>query len=257
MTRQCTIDALQLMIDKLKVLDKEDCSSTPIGGRESLTARPESKRKKKQNHQAMRKIFMPTVEQILSDQQRNNRPILKLIGAMDDTYTPYALTFTFNTDHKIYKSYGEEPVLLIDQSPSIQMMYFKKKFMAWLSDIKTNLLTTSRSIRIPAYEVYTEFTKQGLIHAHGLLYLNNNYHSGVSNTMSSVWCNINIGVQRKSMTSYKKGKYADKAFDKCSDVLKWTKYITKEQSEDDQNNPCGIRCVPKNHKIILDYLIDD
>lgn len=157
---------------------------------------------------------------------------IKKVGMVSNDHTPYAITFTFPTDTRFDMTGARlvkdrNYINLIDQIPSIQRNHFFGQFDIWLKKLKRSLSSFMPYVSMPAMEIYTEFTQQGLIHAHGLIYINNNYGPAVSDIMASLWVKINKGVQKSAMIK-RNGKLTDRAFDKCNNVTNWTKYIRKE-----------------------------
>lgn len=196
------------------------------------------------------RIFMPSEDQLKVEDNKEVSKPLKKVGIVYD-HCAYALTFTFDLSHQIMKGYDNKE-LLVNQTKANQVAYFNKQFIKWYDRLCVNLATTMYKVDIPAYEVYTEFTKNGLVHAHGLLYINNSYTSGVGSVMTNIWCSINPGVTWKAMSS-KRGRFIDKAFDKCSNIPAWRKYISKEQTELSFDIPCALPMPDEK----IDYLIDD
>lgn len=159
---------------------------------------------------------------------------LRQYGSIGLHEVPYALTFTFpapgdrlfasDKPLRIYNKY------FLNRNIYEQMNYFKNQFEIWLAKVKRALKVMQTNVEIPCYEVYAELTQQGVLHAHALMYVNNNYSQAVREIMMEQWRKINPGVYKISMKK-KKGSGTDYAFDRCNKVDTWRKYITKEQPE--------------------------
>lgn len=163
--------------------------------------------------------------------------------------TPYAITFTLPSDYMIdikdiptvkYREYR----LLKDQQKFLQVRFMETRIQEWLKKFKRCMRSMHQFFEIHSYEIYHEFTKQGIVHSHGLLLCNNNYTRGTSDIMANMWVRCNpgrkglfTGVKKISM---KKGN--DHAFDKCNSIANWRKYITKETGQF-KDKPCYHRAV--------------
>lgn len=108
-----------------------------------------------------------------------------------------------------------------------QYDHFLDLYNSWLKLLKRKLKSIMSVVEITSHEVYCEYTKQGLIHAHGLMYINNNYSTAVREIMAQQWKETCKGARKSAMVK-RKGKNTDHAFDKCNNVTKWREYITKE-----------------------------
>jgi len=149
--------------------------------------------------------------------------------------TPYAFTFTFPSDliplirepHVNRKGILTESYIKTPMSElpfDVQWKYFLKLFKVWVNKLNNKLL--GKTICFQKWDVYPELTKQGVLHAHGLFYINSMYYSGVSDICAITWCNVSKCKQYATIKQNVKGGY-DKAFDKCSNIESWTKYISK------------------------------
>lgn len=148
-------------------------------------------------------------------------------------YCPYAITFTFPTDYVYDMNYAHyaknrKRVSLIDQHVDEQFDHFTILFNKWLSKLNRIYRSQCYDFHVIQYEIFTEQTKQGLLHAHGILYCNNNYAAAMSDTMANLWVKVTGGQSRKVSMKKKKGTRIDYAFAKCADVTKWHAYISKE-----------------------------
>jgi len=154
----------------------------------------------------------------------------------------FACTFTFNTN-TVFKKVQEisyykngkpkkslKEILLINIEPELQWDYMKSQILGWRMKLSSKYKITFRQ-----FEIYPEFTKNGLIHAHGLMYSDSKgYASGYSLMMASVWSSINKLDLRATWSINFQGK-KDYAFAICNNVEKWYDYITKEFNEDYYN----------------------
>lgn len=149
--------------------------------------------------------------------------------------TPYAFTFTFPSDlvpsirephvnrkGQLVEAYIKTP--MGELSFDVQWRYFLKLFKVWVNRLNNKLL--GKSVAFQGFEIYPELTKQGVLHAHGLFYINSMYFSGVSDICAMTWCNVSKCKQYSQIKTNKMGK-VDKAFDKCTNTESWKKYISK------------------------------
>lgn len=147
-------------------------------------------------------------------------------------YTPYAVTFTYNADYILER-------IKDDTKPiNTQWQWFQEDFTTWMNLFRRRCKSVADGTNIGCYEIYPELTKAGVLHAHGLIYINNKYPS-ISHIMTKAWIDK---TRRKgnSMLSTKKKNYRDSydyAFSICNSVPKWREYITKEQPHM-LDNPC-------------------
>lgn len=146
-------------------------------------------------------------------------------------YTPYAVTFTYNAE--ILSG-------LLENEPrpiAKQWQWFQNDFNSWINLFRRRCKAVADGTHIACYEIYPELTKAGILHAHGLIYINNKYPS-ISHIMSKAW----VDKTRKkgnSMLAMRKKNYRnsyDYAFAICNNVPSWRQYITKEQSDCLQNH---------------------
>lgn len=146
-----------------------------------------------------------------------------------------ASTFTFKTDYehkqvinirytktgrKILSTKG---LKLIDAPQEIQWKEFKYCF-----DKLRERMQKKHYITIFGYEIYPEFTKKGLIHCHGIVWMRGDgWLLGRSYTLANEWAKITKG-NMKSQISYNANGTADYAFAPCKDIEQWMKYCRKE-----------------------------
>lgn len=94
-----------------------------------------------------------------------------------------------------------------------QYTIFKKHFKRWNKDMN-DLIPDS----VVGYKVCIEQTKQGILHAHALIYSNNNYESMVTSTARTLWAK-----QSKGKVCAMKN-----AFGAVKNQKSWMQYITKD-----------------------------
>jgi len=148
---------------------------------------------------------------------------------------PYACTFTLPIDtifSKVteisYTKTGKQKkslkeILLVNVTQEEQWYYLKSQIIGWMFKLQSK-----HGISFRQYQVYPEFTKNGLIHAHGLFYSTaHGYSTGYSLMMASVWSSLNKSDLRATWSINYQGK-KDYAFALCNNVSKWTEYIQKE-----------------------------
>lgn len=122
-------------------------------------------------------------------------------------------------------------LLVRDMSQSVQWSHLHGLIDKWL-----HRLATKFRFYFHHYQIYPEFTKNGLIHAHGLLYHDcGGYVSGRCAIFASEWCYISKSSIRAT-TKYNAFGKIDYAFAKCTNVPKWLEYIEKEYHST-KNNP--------------------
>lgn len=139
-------------------------------------------------------------------------------------YTPYAVTFTYNAE--VLKG------LLKDEQKPIakQWQWFQNDFNSWLNLFRRRCKAIADGTYIACYEIYPELTKAGILHAHGLIYINNKYPS-ISHIMSKAWVDKTRKKGNSMLAMRKKNHRStyDYAFAICNNVSRWREYITKEQ----------------------------
>lgn len=147
--------------------------------------------------------------------------------------TPYACTFTVPFDNDAMWNSAPE---VNDQGSfssvaklkclDDQMKIMKQWIDSWLLETRRSMARLAPNNRdIAGYVVTFEVTKKGMIHAHGLLLMNNMYYSAVRDIMALCWLKI-TGANQKAMVK-DKGRFLDHAFDKCNDIDAWMRYILK------------------------------
>ena len=148
---------------------------------------------------------------------------------------PFAATFTFPVNHVFSKVYnlrytktGREiktakELYLIDQEQMRQWRYFIELYNRLVSRVQTK-----HYINIFAWELYPEFTKQGLIHVHGLLWFRSEgWGVGKSHAVASEWARLTKGSMRAYISHNANGT-TSYAIAPCKDVEQWRKYSSKE-----------------------------
>ena len=152
--------------------------------------------------------------------------------------SPYAITFTLPSEYMMDVNDAVSVRLrdyqkVKDQPPHRQVSFMNSRIEDWLKKFRRSMRGMHQYFDIHSYELYHEFTQQGLIHTHGLLLCNNNYYTGTSDIMANLWVRTNPG-RKDLFTGVKKSsmkRNRDHAFDKCNHIPNWRKYITKESSE--------------------------
>jgi len=151
---------------------------------------------------------------------------------------PIAATFTFKTDY-IYRTVenirytqtgrkilSKKSLLLIDAPQAIQWSIFKQHFMKLCERVYKK-----HYMNVFGYEIYPEFTKKGLIHCHGVLWIRGDgWLIGKSHALANEWARITKG-NMKSQISYNADGTADYAFAPCKDIDAWLKYSKKEYNK--------------------------
>lgn len=148
--------------------------------------------------------------------------------------TAYACTFTYPDISLHYflpkfsklknKEINRKYCTLLEEAPlHVQIRKIEGDIYRWIKLVEKHL---PRSSYFKQFAVFFELTKSGRIHGHGIFTTNNSYHLAVSQVLSMYWIKISKG----SFCALEKGKgkYTDKAFDKCNNVKKWIEYISKE-----------------------------
>lgn len=153
-----------------------------------------------------------------------------------DGLRPYACTFTVpDISDSIFKkaviSYEGGRIVSLEnfRRPDEQVMILRGMIHTWMDKFQRNLKKLApKSSTIWGYLITYELTKRGLVHAHGLLYVDNHYHTMVSQVMTQTWLNI-AGGSWKAMQkiSIRGDRFKDQAFDKCNNVQSWLLYILK------------------------------
>lgn len=131
----------------------------------------------------------------------------------------YAVTFAYNSK------------MMKDKLLSEQWYIFVQHFDQWkLLFLRRMNVMDNKDRAIISYEIYPEVTKEGTIHAHGIIYYTSNYYESISHIMAKAWVDKTRKYGNKLVAQRKvnhKGSY-DYAFGKCNSIVSWRKYITKE-----------------------------
>lgn len=155
-----------------------------------------------------------------------------------DLYQSYACTFTIpDISDSVFKrqiiDFKDGKIMQSEElrKPKEQLVIMRGYIHSWMKDFQKNLRKIApRSYEIKGYLITYELTKAGLIHAHGLILVENMYSCMVSQVMTQTWLNISGGswkaMQKISMRG---GHFKDKAFDKCNSVNSWIRYILKKK----------------------------
>jgi len=170
---------------------------------------------------------------------RHRLPTTNLIKLIDPeirkSLRPFACTFTYNVNKvaekkpevKVFKNGNSRTklidCLLVNYDPLKQWQFFKKDFYTFCD--KFNRAGYS----VPEYHLYPEFTAQGLIHVHALMYHDcQGWPAARAHLMASTWCKVSGARMVAQVKSNGHGN--DYAFAVCNDVIKWLQYIRKEQT---------------------------
>lgn len=151
--------------------------------------------------------------------------------------TPYACTFTVPTDNKDFydvqktTTFSKGKIQVVEDLTIkpflVQIQILREIFFTWLKKLRSTLKRLApRNCAIVDYLLVYEQTKSGMVHAHGLIYINNNYYTAVSQHMGLIWSKLIKGKIAAMHKLNVAGKY-DNAFDKCSDIYAWTLYMLK------------------------------
>lgn len=149
-----------------------------------------------------------------------------------------AATFTYPIDHiqqkvidvKYTKSgrriESKRDLLLIDAPQDIQWIIFKNHF----EKLRERIYKKHYFV-IFGYELYPEFTKQGLIHVHGVLWLQTlGWDIGRSYAIASEWARITKGNMKAYVKRNANGT-TSYAIAPVSNITEWLKYCKKEYIE--------------------------
>lgn len=148
---------------------------------------------------------------------------------------PIAATFTFRPDFEYRKVLdvrytktgrkieSQKGLHLIDAPQAMQWQVFKGLFIKLCERVYKK-----HYMNIFGYEIYPEFTKKGLIHCHGILWIRGEgWLIGKSHALANEWARISKG-NMKSQISYNANGTADYAFAPCRNLDEWRKYCMKE-----------------------------
>lgn len=165
---------------------------------------------------------------------------------MLEGFTPYALNFNLDaSDNNLYYNSfildekGRMRNADVLKTKDDQYCYMHTLIHKWFKRFRSSLRTFSGEhySHIGPFAVFFEMTQRGIIHGHGLMYINNSYHESVSQLMSMAWVKV-ANVKFCAQQKYSACGKLDRTFSKCNNVDSWVKYITKEQ----------------RHKVYLAYL---
>lgn len=159
---------------------------------------------------------------------------------MLEGYTPYSLNFNLDaSDNKLYYTHLEHSIVngriktiesQILKCKDDQYCYMVTLIMKWIARFQASLRTLAGKhySTIGNYGIFFEMTQRGIIHGHGVMYINNSYADQVSQLMTMAWVKIaNVKFCAQQKMSYS-GKI-NRTFSKCNSIDHWVKYITKEQ----------------------------
>lgn len=147
---------------------------------------------------------------------------------------PFACTFTYSINKvaekkpqvTVFKNGNSRTklidILLVNYDPLKQWLYFKQDFYKFCD--KFNRLGFS----LNEYHCYPEFTQQGLIHVHALLYHDcEGWGTARAQLMATTWCKVS--GSRMVAQVKNNGHGNDYSFAQCNNVVSWLTYIRKEQ----------------------------
>jgi len=157
-----------------------------------------------------------------------------LLDISSNDYTPYAITFTYpdiscNYKKNVYSDKKKKNVIrtyncsLSEAPDDIQYRKITRDINSWMNNVQKHLPTSSA---IKQIAVCFEKTKSNIIHGHGIITMANKYIQAVSQVFAMYWIRISKGTFNAMHKN--KGNHIDNAFDKCSDVVAWVKYMMKE-----------------------------
>lgn len=118
--------------------------------------------------------------------------------------------FALGDEKKKYKTYHLEFQLF---SFIEQYEIFKKHFKRWLKNMNDVI-----PYSVVGYTVCIERTKNGILHAHAVIYSDNNYAEMCCTTARSLWASVSKGrvcAMKNAFAPVKSGK-------------QWVKYVTKD-----------------------------
>lgn len=165
----------------------------------------------------------------------------------DKDTTPYACTFTLPPEVEI-------PIILGSVDVMRQYLMIIKLLEKWENAVD-KVLPKSTPILRGLY--FCEHTKAKQIHVHGLVFIRNNYYTGLSQIMALQWSRIAKASMKSMSKQGKRGGLTDKAFDRCNNIKSWMTYIQKEQSKkiDYITDITSIDDILKQHEDINDILM--
>lgn len=151
-----------------------------------------------------------------------------------DKVVPFACNFNIPLDHcknithnKLSKKTGTlrpvvQKVYTKDLLKPFQWATMKELLTKWMNNLN------KQGWHISKTKIYGEFTSNGLIHAHGLVYIVSSraYSIGISAIISKEWIKITKGSMNSLSKMNVQGKY-DYAFAACNDVNAFLKYASK------------------------------
>jgi len=147
---------------------------------------------------------------------------------------PFACNFNLPLDHCLYKT-----EMKLDDSKGIIRSCVKKSYTRkldhilqwvrmrellekWLNRLKKN------SWMVTKVKIFGEFTANGLIHAHGIVWIiaSPSYSCGISAMIANEWIKISKG-SAKSLSKINSAGKEDYAFSKCNNVQNFLAYASK------------------------------
>lgn len=153
-----------------------------------------------------------------------------------ESMTPYALNFNLDASSNfLYKNtitwnngkFTNTPVL---KNPEEQYCYMVVLINRWLQRFRASLrqFAGRNYSTIGSYGIFFELTQRGIIHAHGMMYINNSYKNQISQLMTMAWVKVSEASFKAQQKFGAAGKI-NRTFDYCNKPESWIIYITKEQ----------------------------
>jgi len=148
---------------------------------------------------------------------------------------PFACNFNVPLDH----SKNHTTSYFNDKTNSVKTQITKVFTKSLPKEIQWKLLTEiiekwlkscekTHKFRFTGYEIYGEFTSNGMIHAHGIVYfqVSKAYAMGVSAVISNSWLRMTKG-NINSLSKMNSLGNIDYAFGYCNSVPKYLEYASK------------------------------
>lgn len=119
----------------------------------------------------------------------------------------------------------KETILIsVKRQRKLMLKYIDKFFSTFMCTMR-KLARFNSSIY--SYAIAFEKTQKGIIHAHGILAMNNNYFTAVSQHMAMAWIKASGAKACAQHKTNAKGMH-NNAFDKCNNFDSWMNYMLKE-----------------------------
>lgn len=156
-----------------------------------------------------------------------------------ESMTPYALNFNLDISSEfLYKRSSQFEISQngkfihnnVLKSPNEQYCYMVVLINRWLQRFRASLrqFAGRNYSTIGSYGIFFELTQKGVIHAHGMMYINNSYKNQISQLMTMAWVKVSDASFKAQQKFGAAGKI-NRTFDYCNKPESWIIYITKEQ----------------------------